>query len=72
MTVIGTGFGVNTTGLGLLDKTTSTALCDSVKVVAYGKFTCMTKPLAVQSTDQLKMTIGTTEYACVNTNTALC
>ena len=72
VTVIGTGFGVKTTGLGLKDKTTGTALCTTVNVVSYGKFTCLTNTSAVASTDQIVMTKATTEYVCSNSNTALC
>lgn len=72
VTVIGTGFGVKTIGLGLKDKTTGAALCATVNVTEYGKFTCLTNTSPVASSDQVVMTKATTEYTCSNSNTALC
>jgi len=42
ITVLGAGFGINTIGLNLINFTTNQKLCKEVKVVSYGKFTCMT------------------------------
>ncbi|MFO0116552.1 MAG: hypothetical protein ACK521_02680 [bacterium] len=47
LTVKGTGFGMNTTGLGLKNINTSASLCKEVKVTGYGVFTCFTNALPV-------------------------
>ena len=70
VTVTGTGFGINTKDLGL-NKGTS-AFCKEVKVIGYGKFTCLTKPVPSLSEDILKLTILTTEYECANTDQTFC
>ena len=70
VTVTGTGFGINTKDLGL--KKGTSAFCQEVKVTGYGKFTCLTTSVSSLSTDVLKFTILTTEYACANTDQTLC
>lgn len=70
LTVTGTGFGVDTTGLGINKGTTP--LCAKVTVTGYGSFTCMTNPVEVLSTDVLKLAVGTSSYACSNSVAANC
>lgn len=72
MTITGTGFGVDTTGLGLKDVTTNQPLCSKVQVTGYGTFTCLTVQVNVASSDVLKMSKDSTLYACSNSNTANC
>jgi hypothetical protein len=73
LTVTGTGFGVNTTLLGLKNITKNAALCKEVKVTGYGTFTCLTNAVAVAATDVLKISKSTTTlYACANTDTTKC
>lgn len=70
VTVQGAGFGVNTKNLGLRKGTSD--LCEEVNVIGYGRFTCLTKRGALLSTDVLKLTILTSEYACSNADQTLC
>lgn len=43
--VEGSGFGLKTEGLNI--KVGNTEICESVKVTEWGKFTCVTKAIAV-------------------------
>jgi len=72
LTVTGTGFGLNTTGLGLKKGTTPICASGSVTVTGYGSFTCMTLPGEVLSSDILKLSVGTTDYACSNSDPTRC
>jgi len=44
LTITGVGFGVETLGLGLVNGSSSNVqLCESIKMLEYGKFNCFTK-----------------------------
>jgi hypothetical protein len=49
LTVTGTGFGVNTSGVNLVQVSTGEEICQSVTVSAYGTFTCLTKAMEITS-----------------------
>lgn len=74
LTVTGTGFGVNTSGLNLRNWTVSTTsnICSEVKVIAYGTFTCLTTKGAVAATNDIRMLKGTSAYTCSNPTTTNC
>ena len=66
LTVIGTGFGVDTQGVNLVDAT-GQELCQVVTVTGYGTFTCLTKSVEVASDAVLSIKTASGTYACANT-----
>lgn len=68
VTVTGTGFGVNTTGLGLKESGGAN-LCTEVNVTGYGTFTCLTAAMAVTS---VSMTHNAVSYTCTNNGSLNC
>jgi hypothetical protein len=81
ITVEGTGFGKETTGLNLRHKASGEDLCmdpDTVPfdvplgVVEYGKFNCMTKPFTTTELDDYELVIGDQTYGCYNSDSSDC
>ena len=67
LTITGTGFGTATEGVNLLQGAGGTEICDEVNITGYGTFTCLTKAMEIQSTDEIFLKTATGEYACGNT-----
>ena len=53
VTVTGTGFGVNTADVTLVNGSTGDDICDAVTITGYGTFTCLTKAVETNSSDSL-------------------
>lgn len=68
ITVEAVGIGRDTADLNLYHVPSSQNICESVEVSTIGgSFTCQTKALTIQSTDEIKLAIGAMTYACGNT-----
>ena len=55
LTVTGTGFGVDTTGVTLVKTADDADVCETVTMTGYGTFTCMTKAEEILDTDVLAL-----------------
>lgn len=57
--------------VNLYNSTKQKNLCLSV-IVGAGSFTCYTDAFTVDSADVLKLSVGTTQYDCANSNASAC
>ena len=67
LTVTGTGFGVNTQMVNLVNSATSEEICQTVTMLNYGSFSCLTKALEVNSGDSILLKTASGQYSCGNT-----
>jgi hypothetical protein len=73
LTVTGTGFGIKTLKVNLLHKATGVEICAEVHVTGYGTFTCLTKVMEINSSDEILLQTASGSYTCGNTlNAAEC
>jgi len=56
--VTGTGFGLGTQGLNLVDSTNK-LICSKVDVLSYGSFSCLTNPAVITDGSGIKLAYGT-------------
>lgn len=66
LTVTGTGFGVDTTGLNLVHSSSGTDICSEVTITGYGQFTCLTVAMEISSSDQINLKTDSGSYSCGN------
>ena len=67
MTVTGTGFGINTTGVNLYHEASQADICAEVTMTGYGTFTCLTNIMEINVADTIMLKTDSGSYACGNT-----
>lgn len=73
LTVTGTGFGVNTASVNLIHESTGDEICQTVTLLGYGSFSCLTKSMEISSGDSINLKTASGSYSCGNTlNSADC
>lgn len=73
LTVTGTGFGINTTGVNLVIEASGDEICAEVTMLGYGSFSCLTKVMEINAADVLLLKTDSGSYTCDNTlDTTVC
>lgn len=53
LTITGTGFGTETESMNLVHSSSGTEICEEVNITGYGTFTCLTKAMEIESSDEI-------------------
>jgi hypothetical protein len=69
ITVTGTGFGTSTEDVNLIDENSDTEICEEVKMISYGSFTCLTKAMEITAGDVITLKTASGAFSCGNTAT---
>ena len=66
LTVTGTGFGIKTQKVNLVQKASGAEICAEVTVTGFGTFTCLTKAMEITSSDEILLKTSSGSYPCSN------
>jgi len=70
LVVTGVGFGINSSSVNL--EHGGENICASTEITAYGSFICYTIAKEIQSSDELKLVVNGSSFACANSNASEC